>query len=139
MVDYSNHQVRHNTLRSWKLFSDQGYSLGQIEDGLQLRQTRSVRATLSLSCLVFDATSSCVQVNWVTGDENPLTWAELVNKLKDGLLYAFDSAITLRQEEVKRSENQQSMPGWNFCTFFILKVSFCLNCYIFCSRTHRKV
>ena len=86
-----------------------------------------------------DTISSCVQVNWVTGNENPLAWAELVNKLKDGLLYAFDSAITLRQEEVKRSENQQLMPGWNFCTFFILKVLFCLLCYVLCSRTLRKV
>ena len=35
---------------------------------------------------------------------------------------AFDSAVMQRSEEVKRSENQRQMPGWNFCTFFILKV-----------------
>ncbi|PPQ67646.1 hypothetical protein CVT25_012674 [Psilocybe cyanescens] len=70
-----------------------------------------------------DKRDRCLQINWVTGNENPLAWAEFVNKIKDGLLYAFDIAIDARQEEVKRSENQQAMPGWNFCTFFILKES----------------
>lgn len=37
---------------------------------------------------------------------------------------AFDAAVSQREEEVRRSESQQSMPGWNFCTFFILKVRF---------------
>jgi hypothetical protein len=63
-----------------------------------------------------------MQLNWHTGTDNPLAWAEFVNKMKEGLIYAFDAAIAQREEEVKRSENQQSMPGWNFCTFFILKV-----------------
>ncbi|CAA7265369.1 unnamed protein product [Cyclocybe aegerita] len=65
----------------------------------------------------------CVQINWNSGSDNALAWAELVNKMKEGLTFAFDSALVLRQEEVKRSENQQTMPGWNFCTFFTLKES----------------
>jgi len=65
---------------------------------------------------------SCIQLNWYSGTDNPATWAEFVNKLKEGLIYAFDSAIIQREEEVIRSENQQAMPGWNYCTFFILKV-----------------
>jgi hypothetical protein len=64
-----------------------------------------------------------VQLAWSTGYDNPTAWAELVNKIKDGLLSAFDSAVVQREEEVKRSESQRQMPGWNFCTFFILKVS----------------
>ncbi|KAF8162886.1 trafficking protein particle complex subunit 10 [Crassisporium funariophilum] len=70
-----------------------------------------------------DKRDRCVQVNWVAGNENPLAWAEFVNRMKEGLMYAFDAAIALRLEEVQRSENQQLMPGWNFCTFFILKES----------------
>ena len=58
----------------------------------------------------------------MSGNDNPLVWAEFVNKMKEGLVSAFDAAIEARQEEVKRSDNQQAMPGWNFCTFFILKV-----------------
>jgi trafficking protein particle complex subunit 10 len=49
-------------------------------------------------------------------------WAELMNKIKDGVISAFDSAVSQREDEVKRSEGQRQMPGWNFCTFFILKV-----------------
>lgn len=63
-------------------------------------------------------------MNWITGNENPLAWAEFINKLKECIIYSFDSAIAARQEEVRRSESQQNMPGWNFCTFFILKVCF---------------
>jgi len=63
-----------------------------------------------------------VQLVWsVNGNDNPAIWADLINKIKDGVLSAFDSAVAQREEEVKRSENQRQMPGWNFCTFFILK------------------
>jgi len=51
-----------------------------------------------------------------------VAWAELLSKVKDGLLSAFDAAVSQREDEVRRSESQRSMPGWNFCTFFILKV-----------------
>jgi hypothetical protein len=54
---------------------------------------------------------------------NPAAWADLMTKMRDGILSALDSAISLRDDEVKRSESQKQMPGWNFCTFFILKVS----------------
>ncbi|KAJ7582878.1 trafficking protein particle complex subunit 10 [Mycena floridula] len=63
----------------------------------------------------------CIQLNWASGNINPTAWGEFVNKLKDGILAAFDSAVVLREEEVKRSESQRQLPGWNFCTFFILK------------------
>lgn len=49
-------------------------------------------------------------------------WADLTTKIKEGVLSAFDSALAQREEEVRRSEGQRQMPGWNFCTFFILKV-----------------
>jgi hypothetical protein len=63
----------------------------------------------------------CVQLSWTAGDLSPVIWADLVNKIKDGLLYALDSSVSQREEEVRRSESQRQMPGWNFCTFFILK------------------
>ena len=73
----------------------------------------------------FDVPNSCyrcVQVAWSSDTGNPAVWAELMNKIKDGVLSAFDSAVSQREDEVKRSEGQRQMPGWNFCTFFILKV-----------------
>lgn len=64
----------------------------------------------------------CVQLVLSTDYDNPTVWAELINKMKDGILSAFDAALSQREEEVRRSESQRQMPGWNFCTFFILKV-----------------
>jgi len=64
----------------------------------------------------------CVQLAWTLGHDNPALWVELISKIKDGILSAFDFAVSQREEEVRRSENQRLMPGWNFCTFFILKV-----------------
>ncbi|KAK7057328.1 hypothetical protein R3P38DRAFT_3168842 [Favolaschia claudopus] len=69
-----------------------------------------------------DRTDRCVQLAWNAGSQNPAVWAEFLNKLKDGLLSSFVSAISQREDEVKRSESQRQMPGWNFCTFFTLKV-----------------
>ncbi|KAK7014963.1 trafficking protein particle complex subunit 10 [Favolaschia claudopus] len=70
-----------------------------------------------------DRRDRCVQLAWNAGSQNPAVWAEFLNKLKDGLLSSFDSAISQREDEVKRSESQRQMPGWNFCTFFTLKES----------------
>ncbi|KAK7467047.1 hypothetical protein VKT23_004109 [Stygiomarasmius scandens] len=67
-----------------------------------------------------DKRERCIQVIWST---NPSIWGEFITKLKDGILVAFDAAVAQREEEVKRSEGQRQMPGWNFCTFFILKES----------------
>ncbi|KAF8894667.1 trafficking protein particle complex subunit 10 [Infundibulicybe gibba] len=70
-----------------------------------------------------DRRERCVQLILPPGNENPAIWAEPMSKIKDGILCAFDSAVAQREEEVKRSESQRQMPGWNFCTFFILKES----------------
>ncbi|KAF8061615.1 trafficking protein particle complex subunit 10 [Lyophyllum atratum] len=51
-------------------------------------------------------------VAWSPRTDAPAVWAEVINKMKDW---------TVREEEVKRSESQRQMPGWNFCTFFVLK------------------
>ncbi|PCH38130.1 hypothetical protein WOLCODRAFT_64398 [Wolfiporia cocos MD-104 SS10] len=74
-----------------------------------------------------DKRDRCVQLVWSPDYENPTAWAEFINKLKDGILSAFDSAFTQREEDVKRSEGQRQMPGWNFCTFFILKESLAIS------------
>ncbi|KIJ16879.1 hypothetical protein PAXINDRAFT_162498 [Paxillus involutus ATCC 200175] len=65
----------------------------------------------------------CVQLAWSAGEQSPAVWADLITKIKDGLLSALDIAVSSREEEVKRSEGQRHMPGWNFCTYFILKES----------------
>ncbi len=69
-----------------------------------------------------NVSNSCVQLVWSSGSNNPAAWAEFLNKLRDGVLSAFDTAVVQREDEVRRSESQRQMPGWNFSTFFILKV-----------------
>jgi hypothetical protein len=63
-----------------------------------------------------------VQLVWAQGAITPPACADLTIKMKEGIMSAFDAAVMQRSEEVKRSESQRQMPGWNFCTFFILKV-----------------
>ncbi|KAI0665103.1 trafficking protein particle complex subunit 10 [Cubamyces menziesii] len=70
-----------------------------------------------------DKKDRCVQLVWSAEKDNPAVWADLMTKIKEGVLSAFDAALTQREEEVRRSEGQRQMPGWNFCTFFILKES----------------
>ncbi|KAF1729768.1 Trafficking protein particle complex subunit 10 [Beauveria bassiana] len=48
-------------------------------------------------------------------------WNELVNKLKNLILSSFDKRVTQYEEDIKEKDTQRTLPGWNFCTFFILK------------------
>ncbi|OCH95045.1 hypothetical protein OBBRIDRAFT_788779 [Obba rivulosa] len=74
-----------------------------------------------------DKRDRCVQLVWSPDYEDPTAWADLIIKVKDGLLTAFDGALAQREDEVRRSEAQRHMPGWNFCTFFILKESLAIS------------
>ncbi|TYJ56733.1 hypothetical protein B9479_002503 [Cryptococcus floricola] len=66
----------------------------------------------------------CVQLNLPPpGTSDPAAWPELINKLKESFVSAFDSAILEREDEVKRGEAQRVVVGWNFCTWFLLKES----------------
>lgn len=48
-------------------------------------------------------------------------WAELVAKFKALILTSFDRRVTQYEEDIKEKDSQRTLPGWNFCTFFILK------------------
>ncbi|KAG8842313.1 hypothetical protein FRB96_005595 [Tulasnella sp. 330] len=65
----------------------------------------------------------CVQLAWAVGSDDPGAWSDLLSKMKEGIISTFDAHIVQREEEIRRSETQRQMPGWNFCTFFILKES----------------
>jgi hypothetical protein len=49
---------------------------------------------------------------------------DLISKMKDGIVLSFDANVAQREEETKAMEGLRTMPGWNFCTFFILKVRY---------------
>lgn len=48
-------------------------------------------------------------------------WTELVTKFKTLILSSFDKRVTQYEEDIKEKDAQRTLPGWNFCTFFILK------------------
>jgi hypothetical protein len=65
----------------------------------------------------------CIQLAWSADKDHPVAWVDFVTKMKEGILTAFNSVVSQREEDVKRSEGQRQMPGWNYCTYSILKVS----------------
>ncbi|RDA86306.1 hypothetical protein CP532_5656, partial [Ophiocordyceps camponoti-leonardi (nom. inval.)] len=48
-------------------------------------------------------------------------WSSLMAKFKSLILTSFDRRVTQYEEDIKEKDAQRSLPGWNFCTFFILK------------------
>ena len=48
-------------------------------------------------------------------------WQDLVDKLKVTILASFDTRVAQYEEDIKEKDAQRSLPGWNFCTFFVLK------------------
>ncbi len=48
-------------------------------------------------------------------------WLDLVDKMKGLILSSFDLRVLQYEEDIREKDSQRSLPGWNFCTFFILK------------------
>ncbi|CAM1511978.1 Fc.00g094910.m01.CDS01 [Cosmosporella sp. VM-42] len=48
-------------------------------------------------------------------------WQELIGKFKSLILNSFDMRVTQYEDDIKEKDAQRTLPGWNFCTFFILK------------------
>jgi hypothetical protein len=48
-------------------------------------------------------------------------WNELMGKFKALILQSFDMRVTQYEDDIKEKDSQRKLPGWNFCTFFILK------------------
>ncbi|KAG0746393.1 hypothetical protein G6F57_006571 [Rhizopus arrhizus] len=48
-------------------------------------------------------------------------WTSFMEKMKECILSSFDMQVFQIQEDTRRLDMQRHMPGWNYCTFFILK------------------
>ncbi|OAA59932.1 TMEM1 family protein [Cordyceps fumosorosea ARSEF 2679] len=48
-------------------------------------------------------------------------WNDVITKFKNLILSSFDKRVTQYEEDIKEKDTQRTLPGWNFCTFFILK------------------
>ncbi|KAK8050085.1 Trafficking protein particle complex subunit 10 [Apiospora phragmitis] len=56
-----------------------------------------------------------------TAEDNEAAWEDLMVKMRSLILSSFDMRVTQYEDDIKEKDNQRSLPGWNFCTFFILK------------------
>lgn len=48
-------------------------------------------------------------------------WDDVVSKLKALILASFDLRVGQYEEDIREKDSQRILPGWNFCTFFVLK------------------
>jgi hypothetical protein len=56
-----------------------------------------------------------------TPQENENAWLDLVSKFKSLILASFDMRVGQYEEDIREKDAQRTLPGWNFCTFFVLK------------------
>ncbi|KAK6441090.1 hypothetical protein LTR95_002679 [Oleoguttula sp. CCFEE 5521] len=56
-----------------------------------------------------------------SAQERENAWADLVTKLKTLILIPFDARVRQYEDDIAEQEARRSLPGWNFCTFFIHK------------------
>lgn len=56
-----------------------------------------------------------------TPQENEAAWSDLIAKLKLLILASFDMRVGQYEEDIREKDAQRTLPGWNFCTFFVLK------------------
>jgi hypothetical protein len=75
--------------------------------------------------ILTDYVIRCVQLRLSENEsEDYEAWQDLISKLKEGILSSFDQHVKQYEEDIRRLDSQRSMIGWNYCTFFILKVNY---------------
>ncbi|KAF2261681.1 TMEM1 family protein-like protein [Lojkania enalia] len=53
--------------------------------------------------------------------EQERAWNDVIIRFKTLILLSFDLRVSQYEEDVREKDSQRALPGWNFCTFFILK------------------
>lgn len=56
-----------------------------------------------------------------TAQDAENAWLDLIGKFRSLILSSFDVRVSQYEEDIKEKDAQRTLPGWNFCTFFILK------------------
>ncbi|KAF2205415.1 hypothetical protein GQ43DRAFT_477384 [Delitschia confertaspora ATCC 74209] len=56
-----------------------------------------------------------------TPQEQEIIWNDVISKFKTLILLSFDLRVSQYEEDIREKDSQRALPGWNFCTFFILK------------------
>lgn len=58
--------------------------------------------------------------------ESENAWSDLFSKLKAFILSSLNARVSRYEEDIHARDAQRSLPGWNFCTFFVLKEALAL-------------
>ena len=53
--------------------------------------------------------------------ETSQAWEDLISKAKSLILSSFDLRVRQYEDDIKEKGSQRNLPGWNFCTFSVLK------------------
>lgn len=53
--------------------------------------------------------------------ESEMAWLDLIAKFKTHILASFDARVSQYEDDIREKDSQRRLPGWNFCTFFVLK------------------
>jgi hypothetical protein len=53
--------------------------------------------------------------------EQERAWNEVIIRFKTLILLSFDLRVSQYEEDIREKDSQRALPGWNFCTFFMLK------------------
>ncbi|KAF2478765.1 trafficking protein particle complex subunit 10 [Neohortaea acidophila] len=56
-----------------------------------------------------------------TAEEREKAWIDLIGKIRTLILDPFDQRVRQYEADITEQESRRSMPGFNFCTFFIYK------------------
>ncbi|KAL9097782.1 MAG: hypothetical protein Q9165_000108 [Trypethelium subeluteriae] len=67
------------------------------------------------------STNSTVPSYEISPQEQEQAWDDFIVKMKALILMSFDLRVAQYEEDIREREAQRSLPGWNFCTFFLLK------------------
>ncbi|KAK2073258.1 hypothetical protein P8C59_007550 [Phyllachora maydis] len=93
-------------------------SKGQVED-------RVAQIRIGINDLPYDLLPRvvpAVPTGYAENDQDAENaWADLIGKFKDLILSSFNMRVSQYEDDIREKDAQRTLPGWNFCTFFILK------------------
>ncbi|KAH8149309.1 uncharacterized protein LAJ45_06849 [Morchella importuna] len=84
---------------------------------IRISPTHPALATLSPPVLVGNQIVPVPE----TPTESEMAWLDLIAKFKTQILASFDARVSQYEDDIREKDSQRRLPGWNFCTFFVLK------------------
>lgn len=70
-----------------------------------------------------DKRDRCAQLQWSSVLKDPTIWADVVSKMKEGVIACIDSYVSAREDELRKHESLRQTLDWDFTEFFKCKVS----------------